>query len=110
MPWRSDGNRVICQDENFLFRIIPEEDGYEVVRFNQRVLEVYHNSDYLICDGRCFWIREGANIGRENQGMIKTENYNFPDNLDIDNETYLAGSKKFDLKEIEIYQVIGDLK
>ena len=42
--------------------------------------------------------------------MIKTENYNFPDNLDIDNETYLAGSKKFDLKEIEVYQVIGDLK
>ena len=74
------------------------------------MLEVYHNAEYLICDGRCFWIRDKADNGRENQGMIKAENYNFPENLDIDPEDYLAGSKKFDLKEIEIYQVLGELR
>ena len=37
---------------------------------------------------------------------MSTGIYDIPQELDIDRETFLAGSYKFRMKEIEVYQVI----
>ena len=59
----------------------------------------------MFSDPSSFCIRDQAHK-LENYGAMSTGIYDIPQELDIDRETYLAGSYKFRMKEIEVYQVL----
>ena len=61
----------------------------------------------MVGNGYSFWIRHEGNVGRKNSGVIAQTTHIFPKNFESDNETYLAGAREFDIKEVECYQVIG---
>ena len=58
----------------------------------------------MIFDNREFLIDDQADR-KDNYGGIQPNGYNIPQGLMIDKKTYLAGSYRFKLKEIEVYKV-----
>ena len=66
---------------------------------------MHHASTQMFSDAAFFVIQDKANTGNNLGGV--SENIYDTQGLGIDKNTYLAGSYRFRMKEIEVFQVIN---
>ena len=66
----------------------------------------WHSENMLCSNGYNFYIKDKAHQNQSSRGFLNTQFYEAPKNEDFDENTYLAGSEYFKLKEINVYRVI----
>ena len=100
VPWQSEGGNKSVAGEAFLFKIESED---KIVRINQKseIAHVHHANSQMFSDAAFFVIQDKANTGNNLGGV--SENIYDTQGLNIDKNTYLAGSYRFRMKEIEVY-------
>ena len=67
--------------------------------------DVWHDSSQLFSNTCGFVIYNHADK-TENIGAISVELYEIPHEPNLDRETYLAGTRKFKMKEIEVFEIL----